>query len=164
MALTYNAIATTTLSSTATSISFSGIPSGYTDLRIVASLIEQTSDNIYVRMNGITFGYNQMTFGTRGSDSQNFSFNNSDFVELTGFAGNWPSPMMFELHIPQYSINQPKNIFYRQFLSDSSAGSFGYSVCATDSSFVLNSINFYTQSAVNFLAGSRITLYGILKA
>lgn len=167
MALTYNAIAHTTLASSATSIlldNLSTLGSAYTDLRIVLSLSEASADNIYIRFNGVTSGYQQMTMGTRGTDSQNFSANNSSNLELTGYAGNWPSPMLYELHIPQFLVSRPKVIFYRQFQSDSSSGSFGYSVCNTTASMVLNTMQVYTQSGVNFLAGSQITIYGILKA
>jgi len=49
---TYTKIASNTLSSTATSVTFSSIPQTYTDLRIVAALSLTANNNAYVLFNG----------------------------------------------------------------------------------------------------------------
>lgn len=51
---TYEAIATQTLGSAAATVTFSSIPSTYTDLVIVSSPANNTSDSLYFKINGDT--------------------------------------------------------------------------------------------------------------
>jgi hypothetical protein len=164
MALTFNCIASTTLADPATGIIMSSIPSGYTDLRIYASIREATADNVYFRLNAASNTLSEMSLATRGTDSQNYTSQDATVINLTGFTGNWPDPMLFEIHIPEYSVNQPKQVFYRSWCSQTSSGSFGYSIANTASNVNVSSIQIFTQSGVNMLAGTKISIYGILKA
>jgi len=167
MALTYDAFASTTLSSTATSISFSGISSAYTDLRIVCSLREASADNIYMRVNGITSGnlYTDLSLATRGGSEQNYQDGYHNEWNLTGFSGNWPDPLFFDITIPNYTNTTiRKSAFIRAYLAASSSGSWAHSMNSVQTTSAITSFTIFTQSAVNFVAGSKITLYGITKA
>lgn len=167
MALTYDAFATTTLSSTATSITFNSISSAYTDLRIVCSFREAVADNIYMRVNGLNTGdpYTDLALATRGGSSQNYQDGYANFSNLTGFSGNWPDPLFFDITIPHYTnTNRRKLIYTRGYLADSSSGSWSHMATGVLTTSAISSITFNTQSAVNFLAGTKITLYGITRA
>lgn len=162
MALTYNAFATNTLSSTATSITFSGIAGTYTDLRIAMSLRLAASDNVYFRLNGDTAGnYQELGLDTRGGSAQDYSATTQSFINLTGFSGNWPDPLFIDMVIPNYAGSNRKTLLYRSLLADTSSGSMGYEMASWNNTNAITSITIATQSAVNFLAGTSVTLYGI---
>jgi hypothetical protein len=161
MALTYDCLSSYNLGGTATSITISSIPQTATHLRIVMSLRIASSDNIYFRANGQTVSYNEMSLATRGGSAQNYSFSNGDFLVMTGFSGNWPNPLLFEMHIPKYSSTGQHQFFTRGFLSQSTSGSFAYSAGSQNSSSAISSFQVYTQSGVNFTAGTKINVYGI---
>jgi len=68
MALTWVAIATTTLTSTAATISFTSIPATYTDLYLfISARNNQGGSGQYIRYNSTTSGYTQVRLITDGS-------------------------------------------------------------------------------------------------
>jgi hypothetical protein len=167
MPLTYNAFATTTLGTAASSITFSSISGSYTDLRISASLYLSTSDNTYLRFNGDTgTNYQEVALATRGGSAQNYQDTGTNFINLTGFSGNWPSPMLHDITIPNYADTfRRKCGFERGFLSDTSAGSFAYDMFGWNNTNAITSLTISPQTGgVTFLAGSTVTLYGIARA
>lgn len=80
---TYESIATTTLGSAAASITFSSIPSTYTDLRIV--LVGSDSSiaaNPYLRFNGSTSLYSQTVLGGSNNIAYSTSYASNAFIYL----------------------------------------------------------------------------------
>lgn len=167
MALTYNAFATTTLGTAASSITFSGISGSYTDLRISASLYLSTADNTYLRLNGVTAqDYQEVALATRGDSSQNYQTNADAFINLTGWSGSWPSPMLHDITIPNYSDTfRRKCGLERGFLSNTGSGSFAYDMFSINTTAAITSLTISPQTGgVTFLTGSTVTLYGIARA
>ena len=166
MAETYEAIATTTLGSTATAISFTSIPSTYTDLRvilvtklnsgsgIIRIYLNNNSSNIY----SYTSLYNQYT--SPASDRTTSS---------AGVATNYSLGSYFsfiDINIFDYA-NTGKNTSMLVFASDDQLTSVGASRHAAllwrDTSAV-NRVDLQTLFSDPLAVGTTATLYGIKKA
>ena len=90
MALTYEPIASTTLGSSAPSISFNSISTAYTDLRLIVSGLNATSAGGWrIRVNGDS-GSNYSYNGISGNGTTASSFFNSSQAQLpiSGFLVN----------------------------------------------------------------------------
>ena len=169
-ALTYVPIATTTLSGSAATYTFSSIPSTYTDLVIIGSITNATSGNgLYGRFNGDS-GNNYSINGISADRSANANGSqvaNTSFFQL-GFhnvgAGTLPYPVILEIN-NYANTSTYKNVVSR--LGDGSLGEVSSFVGSWHSTAAINSItlagaqNFSTNT---FGSGTTLTLYGILAA
>lgn len=164
--VTYEPIATTTLSSTSASVTFSSIPSTYTDLIIVTNEIGNSGSN----ENGIQFNSdtasNYSTTYIAGNGSTASSSRNTS-VNKIWFGGNIAN-MMSTIHIMNYAntTTYKTAIIRTQFL-----GGGNQHVAAVvglwRSTAAINTIKLDTfGSAYNYLftVGSTFTLYGIKAA
>ncbi len=79
---TYTPIATTTGNGSSSTITFSSIPSTYTDLVIVATLTNSNgSDSLTVRFNGDTgTNYSTTVLGNNGSTAESYRLSNSTSI------------------------------------------------------------------------------------
>lgn len=164
---TYEAIATTTLSSAAANITFSSISSSYTDLILVLnvaiasggageSVIRFNSDsgsnysNTYLYGNGSSAGSARNTSSTVGRVSY--------IAGSTTTVGN----MNYIVHIQNYS----NSTTYKSFLSRANNASNGADaiVGLWRSTSAINSIQFFYSDSSNIISGSSATLYGIAAA
>lgn len=165
MPLTYEPIASTTLASNANNITFSSIPSSYTDLCLVARLTgTNNGDNTFVRLNGDTSGvYNYTYLYGDGTSPATFRGvgQTAFLVEQSGTSNTIPSLII--VNIFSYANALRKTGLSRAAYDKNGAGQVAVtSLLWTKSDAVTNiSINNLFN---NFITGSTATLYGILKA
>lgn len=165
MASTYEPIATNTLASAATSITFSSIPSTYTDLRIVFWSSTGSADNANgFRFNGDTgSNYSNTTLQGNGSSATSFRNTNSTWmVEIMG--GGLTGGMMATADI----LNYANTTTYKTAIGRSERDSGGRATTAVvglwRSTAAINSVTILTGTANTFPVGTIATLYGIKAA
>jgi hypothetical protein len=162
---TYTPIATQTLTSAQSSVTFSSISGAYTDLVLVCNsgqVTADTSTNFRVgASNTIDTGSNYADTGLNGNGSTANSYRNLSNSRMI-IAGSNSSDISdnFILQIQNYS----NTTTYKTVLSRANVP--GYRVVATVSLWrntaAINTIQIYGGS--NLLSGSTFTLYGILAA
>jgi len=173
MASTYTLISSNVLSSSAASVTFSSIPSTYTDLVLRISARNDgaaTTDNAKLQFNGDTSSANYSWNYLRGNGSTasaaitstgvigyfqlNWFSNGAASVATNTFTNN-------ELYIPSYTASQKKQFswFNAQEDNSSTANLWGYALLY-HSTTAISSITI-TGSSYNFVSGSSFYLYGI---
>ncbi len=164
MASTYEPIATSTVSGGSTaSITFSSIPSTYTDLVLIFNGSMTGGSNGALQFNGDT-ATNYSNTGIYGSSTTAGSFRSSNVgVLIVNFAGTTGDQNVSSMMLMNYSNTTTyKSLIYRNSntLNASVAG-----VGMWRSTSAINSISFVqTVGASYFTAGSTLTLYGIKAA
>lgn len=164
MTVTYEKIATNTLGSATASVTFSSIPSTYTDLVLASSCLGQSSTSFIecVRFNSDTGNNYSNTFaggyisisGSNRNSNQPFIFVN----HLNGYftTGN---PMTAVTHINNYSNTVTnKTVFSR---GGGAATDAAMIVGLWRNTSAITSITIFFQSSTDLQAGSTFTLYGI---
>jgi hypothetical protein len=159
MASTYEKIATNTLSSTTSSITFSSIPQTYTDLVIVNRAINTTQQSERLQFNSDTGNNYSVTYllGTgssaisgRGTSTNYIDLNYTDTTPATGIA-----------HINNYSNSTTnKTVLTRWNGTGSSDPYVAAYVGVWRNTAAINSITIFV-SASTMAVGSTFTLYGI---
>ena len=166
MASTYEKIATNTLGSDTSTVTFSSIPSTYTDIRIVVSSRCTGAQNssamdalaYYNTDQSTNYSQTQM-YGNGSSAGSNRSTSITySYVGVTSNAsGNdWP---MFTFDIMNYSntttykttlarVNSPASVTFAR-------------VTLWRSTAAITSITLYPEASLSFKAGSTFTIYGI---
>ena len=157
---TYVAIATQTLGSTATSVTFSSIPSTYTDLVVVCNPIESATGNlVWAQVNGDTgANYSDTVIYGTGSAAPSTRHTNVNYIYafLTSDTGNKNTVIQF--------MNYANTTTYKTVLlrSNSTANYVQAGVYLWRSTSAINSILLSAQGT--FPVGSTFSLYGILAA
>lgn len=162
MAITYESIASTTLSTSAANIEFTSISSAYTDLRLVISVL--TVNSIvggYLRFNGSTSSYYIARVGSSGT-TQNDSFNNVAQLQI-GQNLDTGIPSSFIIDIFNYAGSTNKNCIAYQANDQSTSGRMYVSAGRWENTSAITSVRFLASSG-NLAAGTTASLYGILKA
>jgi len=161
---TYSPIATTTLSSAATSYTFSSIPGTYTDLVLVVTGNTNNPTNPTMQFNGDT-GTNYSTTwlagngtsasSSRASNASSIVTNNQGYMTST-------SNTVIITQIMSYSNTST----YKSALSRSNAAATGTdaTVGLWRSTSAITSVTVLTGSANTFSIGNTFTLYGIASA
>lgn len=159
---TYEPIASQTLGSAAASVTFSSIPQGYTDLRIVMNPSVTTgTDNICLRFNGdTTSNYSRTTLGGDGSTAQSARNSSVTFyrIDFYGYLSTVPSFVSVDV------MNYNNSTTFKTAISRVSNAGNGTSatVCLwRKTPEAINSVTLFTEASTNFAAGSTFTLYGI---
>jgi hypothetical protein len=161
MPATYEPIATTTLGSSASSITFSSIPATYTDLRLVVVAQYSSENNLYIRFNNDSgTNYSGTAINGNGSTAASFRETNGTGIQI----GRVPASSNFSL--ATCDIFSYAGSTYKTCLS----------TCAEDTNgggYVYNFVNLYrSTSAINridiyfpgFNTGTTATIYGIKAA
>jgi hypothetical protein len=169
MTVTYDLISTTTLSSTASGVTLSGIPSTFTDIRVVVEAQSTgTTDRCYLTFNGVSTGgtYSWNSFlGSYSSSPSSLSTDNGDFLLMlsstTRLCRDYPN--LFIVDVFQYArtdINKSVLIDYSTN-SDSIQYDIKQMICGLwKSTAAISSVGFNVN--VNaFAIGSRFSVYGI---
>lgn len=167
---TYEPIATTTLGSAASSITFSSIPVTYSDLRLVLVATAASNVSCCLRINGLTSSiYTNNSIRVAGSGPTEAS--GSQTVDTTIYLGtnsslNTTIPTMWTMDFIHYLGTNGHKMFAYTITADkdgATSGSMerGIGRCATTSA--VSSISVYPNGA-NFNSGTTATLYGILRA
>jgi hypothetical protein len=161
---TYVAIATQTLGSNALSLTFSSIPSTYTDL-VVAYSAKSTSDSdMTMQFNGDT-GSNYSNINLSGTGTTALSAINSNQTKI--FCDSYGAVLTTNynatiLHIMNYA----NTTTYKTILSRSSNADLGVDaiVGLWRSTAAINSITLDLLGASSIVTGSIFTIYGIKAA
>ena len=166
---TYTPIATNTLGSDTATVTFSSIPSTYTDLRIVVSSRctgAQNSSGIdalayYNSDQAANYSQTQIYGnGTTAGSNRNTGVTYS-YVGITSNSSNndWPT---FSFDIMNYSNTS----IYKSTLASSNSANASTSrrVTLWRSTSAITSITLYCELSLSFKAGSTFTLYGIAAA
>lgn len=165
---TYTPIATTTLSSTASTIVFSSISSSYTDL---IAIVNGTAYNSNTPTGSSTYGFtfngdtgtNYSATGLYGNGSSAASYrtSNTSFVQMGQIHTSTISTSIF--HFQNYSNSTTyKTIVGRNNMASTLTGAW---VGLWRSTSSINSITFgYFDGSGYFNSGTSITLYGITAA
>ena len=166
MPATYEPIATTTLSSTASSITFSSIPATYTDLRLVFVGTSNTGTNCLMRFNSDSGSNYSRTYiigdGTSASSSRN---SNVTVVSLTIQNGiSATIPTMRTADIFSYASSTYKTVLTNETADLNGSGSTVSGVQLWRNTAAITSLSLETTSGATFSAGTTATLYGIKAA
>lgn len=171
MAVTYDNIATTTLGSAASSITFSSIPSTYTDLRLVLTATTSIADWSYLRFNGDTGSstlYSQTRIYGNGTTAANATNSNYNRVLLgdtiLGIGTSTTIPTLSTLDIFSYAGSKYKTGLVSISGDQNGTGYIYRNVCLYSSTSAISSMVIANGSGSNFNIGTTATLYGIKAA
>jgi hypothetical protein len=166
MPATYEPIATTTLGTAASSITFSSISAAYTDLRLVVVLKQSTGTACFVRLNsdtGTNYSYTYMYGDGSGTGSGREANANWILIDLaSGFGSTYPA--MFQMDLFSYAGSTFKTMLVQNSNDKNGSGTVERSVRLWRSTSAINTISINSFNSANFAAGTTATLYGILKA
>lgn len=162
MASTYTPIATSSPSGTQT-VTFSSIPSTYTDLVIVVNATMSADSNVYMTFNGDTgsnysitnmYGNNTGALSTRQTSQTQFLMSLSSFFQ-NGVVGN------MIVNINNYANTSTYKTTLSRFNNQGVAVQAAVGLWRSTSA--INSISIYSNQG-NWSSGSTFTLYGITAA
>jgi hypothetical protein len=167
MPATYENIATTTLSSAATSITFNSIPGTYTDLRFTLLVTSTSGNSEGVRLNynnnsSAIYGQNYES-GT-GSVATAGSANSDGFIILHYDGTSTSIPTFYYGDIFNYAGSQYKTAVTGSAENKNGSGNTTFNVANFRSTTAITSLKLSTASAVTFSVGTTATLYGIKNA
>jgi hypothetical protein len=165
MPSTYEPIATTTLSSASSSITFSSIPATYTDLRIVQVLTGTTNAYTKLRFNGDT-GTNYSSTNIRGDGSTASSQRETSDTGIR-INGNYPvnsTPSLNTVDVFSYGGSTNKTVLNSASNDQNGAGGLNRTVGLWRNTAAITSITIYEFTGDTFAAGTTATLYGIKNA
>jgi len=165
MPATYEPIATTTLSSTATSITFNNIPGTYTDLRLVFIPIGSASMNVDMRFNNdsTTLYSNTVIYGD-GSAANSSRAVSQSRIRLTDYVNVSSTPTLHIIDIFSYAGSTNKTCLIEQSMDNNGSGIVARYVGLYRSTSAITRIDLLNLVSTNFAVGTTATLYGILKA
>ena len=163
---TYESIATQTISgSSTTSVTFSSIPSTYTDLVLIASGSASMSVDLNVRLNGDTStNYSRTVLSGSGSAAVSVRSSNLDFFRLN-YDGYWTTSTQTSVSIA-HIMNYTNTTTFKTILGRSNNATTGVDAQVSlwrKTPEAVNSIQVYITSG-NYTAGSTFSLYGIRAA
>ena len=160
MAITYEPIATTSASGSVSSITFSSIPSTYTDLVLVADVLgAASSTDPVLRFNSDT-GANYSSTNMRGDGSSTSSVRYADSYIVAGASYGSGIRYTHIINIQNYSnATTYKTAIVR---SNDTGNSVSAIVILWRSTSAINSVQI--SAAANITVGSTFTLYGIASA
>ena len=165
---TYTAIATQTLASAASSVTFNSIPSGYTDLVLVISARSTNSgadDSMYFQLNGDTgSNYSWTRLLGNGSSASSYRLASQTAGTFDGLAGGGSASGTYNAMVLNFQ-NYSNTSTYKTVIGRSGTAG-AYTLAAVNlwrSTSAISSI--YVQPAVgSFAVGSTFSLYGLLAA
>lgn len=163
MATTYEPIATTTLGSAATSITFNSIASTWTDIRLVLTLVPASGTRSYLQFNSDT-GANYSRTQLYGDGSAASSGSNTGMSNLSASVADASVPSLWTYDLFSYAGSTKKTILSTVSLDSNGSGYVVRSVHLWNSTSAINSIYIYSTVSNSFAAGTTATLYGIKNA
>lgn len=163
---TYEPIATQTLASAATSITFSSIAASWTDLRLVFVGTGVASGNLLARVNGDSAtNYSQTYLQGYGSGTNSGSGTSltSFIITLAGSGLSTTIPQLYTIDFFSYAGSTNKTILTTSSEDQNGSGTVVRTVQLWRSTAAITSI-VLSNSGGNLAIGTTATLYGILKA
>jgi len=168
MPATYEPIATTTLGTAASSITFSSISSSYTDLRVVIFFFKETATSqtsVRVQFNSDTASnYGFMYLSGNGSSASSGNTNNDNYIYanfLTDATSAFPCLTTIDLF--SYAGSTFKSVLCTGSADKNGSGSVERTAGIWRSTSAITSITLFSQIG-NFATGATATLYGIKNA
>jgi hypothetical protein len=160
MPTTYDPIATQTLVSAASSVTFSSIPSTYTDLvLIVNSARTASNDSVSLEFNGDTgSNYSRLLMYGTGSSAATFRESNATLIEI-GVQDTSNCTNIFNV-INYANTTSNKSVVAR---ANATGVRVSYGIGVWRNTSAITSIKLATGGST-FIAGSTFTLYGIKAA
>jgi len=172
MAKTYEPIATTTLGTATANITFSSIPSTYTDL--VCVLVPITSNTAtYVtglRFNGDTGSNYSFTYmvgnGTSVTSDASWSAGGtSSIIRAVASGGVSATPSLVIYDVFSYAQSTNKSVLVSTSTDRNGSGDSYRAVGLWKNTAAINSVTFtITNSGITFVSGTTATIYGIKAA
>jgi hypothetical protein len=166
MPSTYEPIATTTLSSSATGITFSSIPSTYTDLRVVCIASNTAGGNFGFRLNDVsTNSYSRVDMIGSGTAMSAYAPGSAQsyFIVDNAIGGLTATKQLYTMDIFQYTnTNMQRTVLITANEAKTSGGYISLQAGLFMNSSAVNTI--FCFNATNLEAGSTATLYGIKAA
>lgn len=169
MATTYTLISSNVLTGSAASVTFSSIPSTYTDLVLKANIrTDVGSPNILLRFNGATTSFSDNAIRGTGSAVNALSNTAASNYNYGGIANGTSSTAdtftNFEWYIPSYTANQYKpSAAFGAYENNASAAYVTAVANLWSNTAAINTI-LITQGSGNLVSGSSFYLYGISKS
>jgi hypothetical protein len=168
-AATYEPIATQTLSSAATLITFSSIPATYTDLRVVVNYISVSggTTNLGLRINsnsnvgGIYYDTYMRSIGSAAQSSYENAVTLFDFLGYYGASDTIPA--LSTIDIFSYAGSTNKTLLWTEANNLNGTGQVYAAAGLWDSTAAITSL-YLRAGNYNFGIGTTATLYGIKAA
>lgn len=172
MANTYTLIASNTLTSNATSVTFSSIPGTYTDL-VVRVSARNTAPGTYeafrIEFNGSSTAVYSNTYALgNGSAASSGRDSNNSFISAPYSNGNGATSNTFsshEIYIPSYTVsqNKPLSVFSATETNASTANAAWTGITAGlwRNTSAITQITFVSPGGYDYVSGSSFWLYGI---
>lgn len=162
MPATYEPIATTTLSSAASTITFSSIPNTYTDLRIVFSGFN--GSDLKLRFNSDAgANYSQTVLAGSGSAASSYR-NTSIFLNSSGTTGTSSQPVLYTADIFSYAGSTNKTVLSDEQFDKNGSGYITKNVGLWRNTSAITTIEIVASTASTIYTGTTATLYGIKAA
>jgi hypothetical protein len=163
-AITYDLIASQTLGSAASSITFSSIAASWTDLRLVIVPTGSVANDVQLTFNGDTASNYSRTYlyGT-GAAAGSFSGANTAFIYLDGAGVSTTIPHLYTADIFSYAGSTYKTLLYTGSEANNNSGQTLRGVGLWRSTAAITSIGLATGGG-NFSIGTTASLYGIKAA
>ena len=163
MPATYEKIATTTLGSTNSTITFNSISSSFTDLRIVLTCASTAGSNINLQFNGDTSALYSRTIITGDGSSASSVRATGDNRIYLGYSYGSTNYMNILIDVFSYAGSTFKTCLSNASSDNNGTGLVQNGVGLYRSTTAISSLSLLNQSST-FTVGTTATLYGILKA
>jgi hypothetical protein len=165
MPATYEKIATTTLSSANSTITFSTIPATYTDLRLVLTATSSAGGaQVIFRVNSDTgSNYSRTRLSGNGSTASSNRFTNDNAIYTDQAGLSTTIPHFYSFDIFSYAGSTNKTLLAAVAEDNNGSGNVNYAVGLWRNTAAITSTTL-TNTGGDFSIGTTATLYGILKA
>jgi len=155
MTATYTPLATTTLGTAASSITFGSIPGTYRDLILVVQATRNTQGRMNIRFNGDT-GANYALTGINES-----TITGETSAQFRGVVVDTSVSFMAVSNIMDYSTTDKEKLMISKVDNAGTANSNGVSVHRWANTSAITSVQVTTTDANTFSIGTTMALYGI---
>lgn len=167
MPATYEPIATTTLGSATSTISFTSISGSYTDLVLVFAYKSNSTNQPTLRLtfNGSTTGYSGTQLTGNGSSAASYRNTSASFISIARVVGT-PTTSGGTATVVINFMNYSNTTTYKTVLARPSAAESGVEadVGLWQNTAAITQIDITTATSNDFASGSMVTLYGIKAA
>lgn len=159
-------IASVELSSAASSITFSSIPQGYTDLKVVVTgRLSSGNGFMLLDFNGLaTANFSHKVLEGNGASAYSFVSGNTNYA--TGLVGGGDTANTFtnvEFYIPNYTASINKSVSIDGVTENNGTTAYAdLEALLWSNTAAITQFRLTTSSAVNFAANTTATIYGIL--
>jgi hypothetical protein len=164
MPATYEPIATTTVVTPASTITFSSITSAYTDLKLVLVASSTLSASPRIQFNSDTgTNYSRTTIYGDGATAASSRSTGFASIGLTTTSLSLTIPTMISIDLFSYAGSTYKTILSAETNDQNGSGAVSRTVGLWRSTSAITSIDLSLNTST-FTTGTTATLYGILKA